>query len=118
VAASGVLTFAPGVTTQAITVTVNGDVNPEPTETFRVFLSSPTNAAIVDGEGIGTILQDVGGLAVPAGGNRIFLPLVMKAGVSHPAGASSPAPPAPLVTASAVKPEPHRLYLPVILRRK
>ncbi|RME70388.1 MAG: hypothetical protein D6784_16805, partial [Chloroflexi bacterium] len=127
VAASGVLTFAPGVTTQPITVTVNGDVKSESTETFRVLLSSPTNATIADGEGIGTILQDVGGLAVPGGPHRIFLPLVIKAAPASTAGAGLPVPPprrmpplsAPTPTA-VVQPETtgvHRIYLPLIIRQ-
>ena len=51
VAASGSLTFAPGTTTRSVTVTVNGDVTPEATETFFVNLSSPANGAIGDGQG-------------------------------------------------------------------
>ena len=38
---SGTLTFQPGVTTQSITVLVNGDTKIEPTETFNVTLSNP-----------------------------------------------------------------------------
>lgn len=52
---SGVLTFAPGVTQQTITVQALGDVLLEPAETFRVLLGTPTNATLSDGEGIGTI---------------------------------------------------------------
>ena len=40
VAKSGALTFAPGVSTRPISVTVNGDTTVEPTETFSVMLSS------------------------------------------------------------------------------
>lgn len=57
-AASGTLTFAPGETSKTITVAVNGDRIPEPNETFVVNLSSPTNATIADGQGIGTIVDD------------------------------------------------------------
>ena len=57
-AASGTLTFAPGVTTQPVSVTVNGDVKDEPNETLLVNLSGPTNATILDGQGIGTITDD------------------------------------------------------------
>jgi hypothetical protein len=57
-AASGTLTFAPGETVKTITVLVNGDPLDEPTETFFVNLSSPTNATIGRGQGIGTILDD------------------------------------------------------------
>src|SRR5262249_12530458 len=55
---SATLTFNPGVTSQTITVLVNGDRLPEPNETFFVNLSSPTNATIADGQGIGTIIDD------------------------------------------------------------
>jgi hypothetical protein len=56
--ASGTLTFAPGVTTQTVTVAVVGDTAAEPNETFTVNLSGPTNATISDGQGQGTILND------------------------------------------------------------
>ena len=59
-AASGMLTFAPGDTSESITVTVNGDATDEPDEAFNVVLSSPTNATIGDGTGTGTILDDDG----------------------------------------------------------
>ncbi|HYH66736.1 MAG TPA: FG-GAP-like repeat-containing protein, partial [Urbifossiella sp.] len=57
-AASGTLTFAPGETSKTLTVPVNGDRSGEPNETFVVNLSSPTNAAIADGQGVGTIVDD------------------------------------------------------------
>ena len=57
-AASGTLTFAPGDTSKTITVWVTGDRLPEPTETFVVNLSSPTNATIADGQGVGAILDN------------------------------------------------------------
>ena len=57
-AASGTLTFAPGETSKTITVLVNGDRLGEPNETFFVNLSSPTNATIADGQGVGTIVDD------------------------------------------------------------
>ncbi len=62
-AASGTLTFAPGVTTQPVSVTVNGDVKNEANETLTVNLSVPTNATILDSQGLGTITNDD---AVPA----------------------------------------------------
>jgi Calx-beta domain/FG-GAP-like repeat len=55
---SGIVTFAPGETSQTITVAVIGDRLGEPNETFVVNLSSPTNATIADGQGVGTILDD------------------------------------------------------------
>ncbi len=57
-AASGTLTLAPGEASKTITVLVNGDRLAEPNETFSVNLSSPTNATIADGHGMGTILDD------------------------------------------------------------
>jgi hypothetical protein len=57
-AASGTLTFAPGETSNTITVPVNGDLLAEPNETFVVNLSSATNAVIGDPQGIGTIADD------------------------------------------------------------
>src|SRR4029450_257314 len=56
--ASGTRTFAPGETRKRITGLVNGDRIGEPNETFVVNLSSPTNATIADGQGLGTILDD------------------------------------------------------------
>ena len=57
-AASGTLTFAPGETDKTITIDVIGDRLPEANETFFVNLSGPTNAAIGDGQGVGTIVDD------------------------------------------------------------
>jgi uncharacterized repeat protein (TIGR01451 family) len=55
---NGTLTFAPGVTTQTITVAVNGDTLDEVNETFFVNLSNATNALILDPQGQGTITDD------------------------------------------------------------
>ena len=52
------VTFAPGTTTASFTVSVVGDLVDEPNETFVVNLSSPTNATIADGQGVGTIIDD------------------------------------------------------------
>jgi hypothetical protein len=52
------LTFAPGVTSQTITVFVKGDTLNEGDETFFVNLSGATNAAIADAQGQGTIVDD------------------------------------------------------------
>jgi Calx-beta domain-containing protein len=62
VTTSGTLTFAPGQTSRTVTVPVNGDVADEADETFFLNLSSPLNATILDGQGLGTILDDDGGL--------------------------------------------------------
>ncbi len=55
---SGILTFDPGQTLQTIAVSVNGDTLDEPDESFFVNLSSPSNATIADGQGVGTITDD------------------------------------------------------------
>lgn len=53
---SGVLTFAPGVTNQIISIATLGDtITPEPDETFFINLSNPSNAQIGVGQGICTI---------------------------------------------------------------
>jgi hypothetical protein len=62
-AATGTLTFAPGVGTQTISVVINGDTAIEATEMFNVNLSSPVNAPIADAQGVVTITSD----DVPAG---------------------------------------------------
>ena len=54
----GTLTFAPGETTKTFTVVVNGDTLDEINEAFNVNLSTPVNATIADGTGVGTITDD------------------------------------------------------------
>ncbi len=58
--ASGTLTFTPGQTSQPVTVGVSGDTTGEANETFFVNLTAPTNAGIVDNQGLGTIVDDDG----------------------------------------------------------
>ena len=60
VAAAGTVTFAAGVTSQTITVTVTGDANPEDDERFLVNLIASATVALQDGQGIGTVLNDDG----------------------------------------------------------
>lgn len=58
---SGMLSFAPNVDEQVITIKVKGDNIVEDDETFEVNLSSPTgnsSPTISDGQGIGTITND------------------------------------------------------------
>ncbi|MFA7292479.1 MAG: Calx-beta domain-containing protein [Rhodocyclaceae bacterium] len=55
---SGTLMFAPGTTTQTITVPIINDTLTELSETFRVNLVAATNATISDNQGIGTILDN------------------------------------------------------------
>jgi len=57
-AATGTVTFAPNETTQTISITVNGDTQVEPDETFFVNLSNPTGATIADSQGVGIITND------------------------------------------------------------
>ncbi|NJN56339.1 MAG: hypothetical protein HC879_02005 [Leptolyngbyaceae cyanobacterium SL_5_9] len=58
VATSGRLTFAPGETSKKIAVTIKGDSTVESNESFKLNLTSPTNATIRDGQAIATILND------------------------------------------------------------
>lgn len=58
IAASGTVVIPAGQTSRTITIAVKGDRRGEPTETFAVNLSNPTNAILADGQGIGTILDD------------------------------------------------------------
>ncbi len=56
--ASGTVTFSAGETSKTVTMTVYGDITPESDEIFTVNLSNPVNAALTDGSGSGTILND------------------------------------------------------------
>lgn len=62
------VTFNPTVTSQNFSVPVLGDTTVESDEMFEVILSSPTNAAILDGIGYGTITNQDG---TPA--SRVFV---------------------------------------------
>ena len=57
-AAGSQLVFAPGEIVKTISIDVRGDTSIEAHEMFSVVLASPTNATIVAGTGIGTILND------------------------------------------------------------
>jgi hypothetical protein len=57
-AASGTLTFNPGVTTQNAPVAILDDTLNEANETILVNLTSPVNATIADAQGIGTIIDN------------------------------------------------------------
>ena len=54
----GTLIFLAGETTKTVTVTVNGDTLDEANESYFVNLSNPSNAAVTDGQGLGTITDD------------------------------------------------------------
>jgi hypothetical protein len=60
VATNGTLVFDPadGLLSKTISVLITGDTTQESNETFKLNLSTPKNAGIGDGEGIGTILND------------------------------------------------------------
>ena len=72
-ATNGTLTFAPGITTQTVSVPVVGDTAVEASETFTVTLSNPTGATVTTSQGVGAILNDdqapVSGLVYDWGSN-------------------------------------------------
>jgi hypothetical protein len=55
---SGTLSFAPGTVSATIAVTIVGDAQIEPTETFTIRLSDPVSATIGDAVALVTILAD------------------------------------------------------------
>ncbi|MGQ8338419.1 Calx-beta domain-containing protein [Sunxiuqinia sp. A32] len=57
---SGSIQFLAGETSKTITVATNDDNINEPSETFTVDLSTPTNATLDDGQGMGTIIDNDG----------------------------------------------------------
>ncbi len=57
-ATSGAVGFAPGQTTQTITVPVLGDTRPERDETFTVTVSSPPGETLEDPQALGTIIDE------------------------------------------------------------
>lgn len=57
-ASSDAIVFLPGETSAQIIVPINGDLVPEPSETFLVQLSAADNATISDAQGQGTITND------------------------------------------------------------
>ena len=52
------LTFLPGETTKTISVAVKGDLLDEIDQFFHVILTTPINASISDGKGLGTIVDN------------------------------------------------------------
>lgn len=57
-ATAGTLVFPPGSTNQSIPVKIFGDTLYEVQERFLVRLDSPVNAALGDGEAVGTLLEE------------------------------------------------------------
>ncbi|MCA9030578.1 MAG: hypothetical protein KDA66_07200 [Planctomycetaceae bacterium] len=70
IAASGTITFAPGITSQTISVTIVGDNTQESDETFSVLLSNAANADIADGSATGLIINDDSGSSGGGGGGK------------------------------------------------
>jgi uncharacterized protein len=58
VAKSAMGAIAIGAQTYQFSVTINGDTDVEPNETYFVNLSNPSNATILDSQGVGTIIND------------------------------------------------------------
>lgn len=56
--APGTVTFLPGETTKTFSVPVKGDLIDEPDQLFTLMLTTPVNALISDGRGIGTIVDN------------------------------------------------------------
>lgn len=68
----GKLTFAPGETKKTIAVNILNDTVVEPTEKFKLVLSNPTQAKLVDGEGVGTLTDNDTATPPPPSGSGQF----------------------------------------------
>lgn len=55
---SGTVTFAPGETTKTISIPIKGDLIDEVDQSFFVALTTPINAVISHGKGLGTIIDN------------------------------------------------------------
>ena len=83
VAGSGTVTFAPGVTSQAVHVDIIGDTVMEPNETFTLTLSDPSGATIAKATATGTIIDDdMDGMPMPDPGNGDYVD-IMTFGMFH-----------------------------------
>lgn len=83
VAATGTLNFAAGVNTQTISVTINGDLQSEATESFTVNLSGSTNNALfADASATGTIVNDDATLIHDIQGTSYYSPFVAGQGIT------------------------------------
>jgi hypothetical protein len=101
-ARSGTVTFAAGVTSQTVTILVNGDRTKEPDETFSVNLSNAVKALLTDGQGVGTILNDERGgqgqaptAAAPSAPGVADMSVALSAGATRPSAALPPSDAAP-----------------------
>lgn len=88
----GMLTFAPGVTTQTVNVSILGDILDEFDETLRIYLANPLNATISDGQGVCTIVDndpipsiDVSNVSVVEGDNSSMI-AIFPVTISAPSG--------------------------------
>ncbi|MDX1925910.1 MAG: Calx-beta domain-containing protein [Pirellulaceae bacterium] len=86
---SGTLTFTPGQTSQAVSVSVTGDRIGETSETFSVLLMNATSAFISDGIATGTIQDNepflnLTGDATTTEGNNGTMPIVFTVTLSAP----------------------------------
>ena len=84
------MTFAPGQTSKTVDVPVQGDRLDEDDETFSVDLSSPTNATIGDGHGVGTIVDDDPAPAISLAGGSVTEGNVGTATLSYTATLDAP----------------------------
>lgn len=69
-ASSGLVTFAPGETVQAIAVPIRGDLVQEGNETFAITVSDAADADVGLAQAIATILNDDISLVTAQGGNQ------------------------------------------------
>ena len=94
VATSGTINFAPGVATQPIIVTANGDLSTESDEMFVVTLTGLSGLGSVTHQGVGNILNDddVPALAVDdvsgSEGSSGTTPFVFHVTLSHASGST------------------------------
>ena len=72
-AAQGTITFAPGQTTQTITIHVLGNASPEPSKSFRVVLSNPAQPATTAASAIGTIVGALGSADFSSAGTDFWV---------------------------------------------
>src|SRR5204863_433324 len=95
VPASGTVTFAPGETTRAVTVPVNGDTTYEADEDFFLRLTDATGADLPEGGavGVGTVVNDdfgpalsIDSVALPEG-TGVTTPFTFHVTLSAPAAA-------------------------------
>ena len=83
-AASGSLSFNAGQNSRTISVVINGDTTIEPNERFFVNLFGATNdAVIVDGQGIGTIVNDEPTFIHEIQGSAYFSPILLNDGINN-----------------------------------